>query len=161
MYLFQISNYDDPAVERETAELLHQRLEAESRRRCPAMWNAIDRIRTHAAKGPTREKRAVRCRIYGVFLLALGLLTLILGLTPPRITDVIIVGGRCSSFSSAQIVMPASSKRMVVLSFSQSTVRCSSSTFRASFLHDAGMRDDVLPRARANSSRPAAPAFGS
>lgn len=37
MYLFQISNYDDPAVDRETAELLHQRLEAESRRRCPAI----------------------------------------------------------------------------------------------------------------------------
>ena len=93
MYLFQISNYDDPAVDRETAELLHQRLEAESRRRCPAMWNAIDRIRTHAAKGPGREKRTVRCRIYGVFLLALGLLTLILGMMPPRTTDVIIVGG--------------------------------------------------------------------
>ena len=93
MYLFQISNYDDPAVDRETAELLHRRLEAESRRRCPAMWNAIDRIRTHAAKGPAREKRTVRCRIYGVFLLALGLLTLILGLMPPRTTDVIIVGG--------------------------------------------------------------------
>ena len=96
MYLFQISNYDDPAVERETAELLHQRLEAESRRRCPAMWNAIDRIRTHAAKGPkgpAREKRKVRYRVYGVFLLALGLLTLILGLMPPRTTDVIIVGG--------------------------------------------------------------------
>ena len=29
----------------------------------------------------------------GVFLLALGLLTLILGLMPPRTTDVIIVGG--------------------------------------------------------------------
>ena len=93
MYLFQISNYDDPAVDRETAELLHRHLEAESRRRCPAMWNAIDRIRTHAAKGPAREKRTVRCRIYGVFLLALGLLTLILGLMPPRTTDVIIVGG--------------------------------------------------------------------
>ena len=96
MYLFQISNYDDPAVDRETAELLHRHLEAESRRRCPAMWNAIDRIRTHAAKGPkgpAREKRKVRYRIYGVFLLALGLLTLILGLVPPRTTDVIIVGG--------------------------------------------------------------------
>ena len=93
MYLFQISNYDDPAVDRETAELLHRHLEAESRRRCPAMWNAIDRIRTHAAKGPARERRTVRCRIYGVFLLALGLLTLILGLMPPRTTDVIIVGG--------------------------------------------------------------------
>ena len=57
------------------------------------MWDAIDRIRTHAAKGPAREKRTVRCRIYGVFLLALGLLTLILGLMPPRTADVIIVGG--------------------------------------------------------------------
>ncbi len=93
MYLFQISNYDDPAVDRETAGLLHRHLEAESRRHCPAMWNAIDRIRTHAAKGPAREKQTVRCRIYGVFLLALGLLTLILGLMPPRTTDVIIVGG--------------------------------------------------------------------
>ena len=93
MCLFQISNYDDPAVDRETAELLHRHLEDESRRRCPAMWNAIDRIRTHAAKGPARERRTVRCRIYGVFLLALGLLTLILGLMPPRTTDVIIVGG--------------------------------------------------------------------
>ena len=93
MYLFQISNYDDSAVDRETAELLHRHLEAESRRRCPAMWNAIARIRTHAAKGPARERRTVRCRIYGVFLLALGLLTLILGLMPPRTTDVIIVGG--------------------------------------------------------------------
>ena len=63
MYLFQISNYDDPAVDRETAELLHQRLEAESRRRYPSIWNAIDRIRTHAAKGPGREKRTVRYRI--------------------------------------------------------------------------------------------------
>ena len=96
MYLFQISNYDDPAVDRETAELLRHRLDAESRRRCPAMWNAIDRIRTHAAKGPkgpAREKRKVRYRIYGVFLLALGLLTLILGLRPPKPTEVIIVGG--------------------------------------------------------------------
>ena len=92
MYLFQISNYDDPAVDRETAELLHRHLEAESRRRCPAMWNAIDRIRTHAAKGPAREKRTVRYRIYGLFLLALGLLTLILGLMPPKTTDVIIAG---------------------------------------------------------------------
>ena len=42
---------------------------------------------------PAHGKRTVRCRIYDVFLLALGLLTLILGLIPPRTTDVIIVGG--------------------------------------------------------------------
>ena len=50
-------------------------------------------IRDSAVKGPAREKQTVRCRIYGGFLLALGLLTLILGLMPPRTTDVIIVGG--------------------------------------------------------------------
>ena len=33
MYLFQISNYDNSAVDRETAELLHQRLETEGRER--------------------------------------------------------------------------------------------------------------------------------
>ena len=49
MYLFQISNYDDPAVDRETAELLHRRLEAESRRRCPAKKDpvGIRPLRTH------------------------------------------------------------------------------------------------------------------
>lgn len=108
MYLFQISNYDDPAVDRETAELLHRHLEAESRRRCPAMWNAIDRIRTHAAKGPARERRTVRCRIYGVFLLALGLLTLILGLMPPRTTDVNC--GRSRDYCRPAGVCPCSRK---------------------------------------------------
>ena len=34
MYLFQISNYDDPAVDRETAELLHQRLDGA----LPHLW---------------------------------------------------------------------------------------------------------------------------
>lgn len=110
MYLFQISNYDDPAVDRETAELLHRHLEAESRRHCPAMWNVIDRIRIHAAKGPTREKQTVRCRIYGVFLLALGLLTLILGLMPPRTTDVIIVGGAVIRRRPHQISLPLRSQ---------------------------------------------------
>ncbi len=43
----------------------------------------------------------MRYRIYGVFLLALGLLTLILGLMPPRTTDVIIVGGAVTRIKSA------------------------------------------------------------
>ena len=115
MYLFQISNYDDPAVDRETAELLHQRLEAESRRRCPAIWNAIDRIRTHAAKGPGREKRTVRCRIYGLFLLALGLLTLILGLMPPKTTDVIIAGAAAIIAGLLELPLFAEERRRAYL----------------------------------------------
>lgn len=92
MFLFQISNYDDPVLDAETEELLLQRSEAESRRRCPAMWNTTDRIRAHTAKGPGREKRTVRYRVYGSFLLALGLFALILGLLPPRNPALIVTG---------------------------------------------------------------------
>ena len=92
MFLFQISNYDDPVLDVETEELLRQRLEAESRRRCPAMWNITDRIRAHTAKGPGRKKRTVRYSVYGVFLLALGLFALILGLMSPRNPALIVAG---------------------------------------------------------------------
>ena len=51
------------------------------------MWDATDRIRTHTAKD------SARYRIYGVFLLALSLLTLLFGLMPPKTTAVIIAGG--------------------------------------------------------------------
>ena len=102
-------------MDRETAELLHQRLEAESRRRYPSIWNAIDRIRTHAAKGPGREKRTVRYRIYGLFLLALGLLTLILGLMPPKTTDVIIAGAARSLQACWSLPLFAEERRRAYL----------------------------------------------
>lgn len=68
------NNYDDSALDTETPKLLHQRLEEHSRRTVPWMWKVTDRLHAHAANGPGRETRRTRYRVYGVFLLALGVL---------------------------------------------------------------------------------------
>lgn len=83
MFLFQISNYDDPALDTEAPELLRQRLEEHSRRTVPWMWRVTDRLNAHAANGPGRETQQTRYRVYGVFLLALGVFALIPGLMEP------------------------------------------------------------------------------
>lgn len=92
MFLFQISGYDDLALDAETEELLRQRLEAHSRRVMPGMWKVTDSLNAYAAKGPGREKRRLRYRIYGVFLLALGVFALVPGLMEPR-PSLILAGG--------------------------------------------------------------------
>ena len=92
MFLFQISNYDDPALDTETPKLLHQRLEEHSRRTVPWMWKVTDRLNAHAANEPGRETRRTRYRVYGVFLLALGVFALIPGLMEPRMPALIGAG---------------------------------------------------------------------
>lgn len=92
MCLFQISSYDDPALDGEVEELLRQRLETHSRRTLPRMWKATDTLNNYADKGPGREKRQGRYRIYGVVLLALGVFVLVPGLAEPR-TPILILAG--------------------------------------------------------------------
>lgn len=91
-FLFRLSNYDDPALETETVELLCQRLEARSRQVMPGMWKVTDRLNARAAKGPGLEKRRRRYRIYGVVLIALGVFALVPGLMEPRIPGLIFAG---------------------------------------------------------------------
>lgn len=90
-FRFQISAYDAPALEAETAELLRRRLEAYSRRAVPGMWKVTDTLNARAAKGPGIGKR--RCRVYGVILIALGMFALVPGLMEPRIPSLILAGG--------------------------------------------------------------------
>lgn len=92
-FIFQISDYNDPALEAETAELLRQRLEAYSRQAAPGLWKATDKLNAYAAKGPGREKRRKRYCVYGAFLIALGIFTLVPGLTEPKIPSLIFAGG--------------------------------------------------------------------
>jgi len=89
-FVFHLSGYDAPGLEDETAELLHQRLEARSRAVVPGMWKVTDRLNARADKGP--EKRQGRRRIYGVILIALGVFALVPGLTEPRIPSLIGAG---------------------------------------------------------------------
>lgn len=91
MYLFRISNYDE-ALCAETEELLAKRLEAESRRRLPAVWKLTDGANAYAAAGAGRERRAPRYRIYGAILLALGVFALVPGLMEPQNPALIAAG---------------------------------------------------------------------
>lgn len=91
-FVFRITDYGDPALEAEAAELLRRRLEARSREVMPGMWRVTDRLNTRAAKGFGREKRR-RYRVYGVCLLVLGVLALIPGWMEPRIPSLIAAGG--------------------------------------------------------------------
>ena len=82
-FVFHLTDYTDPALEEETVRLLTQRLEAHSRKTMPGVWKATDSLNAYAAKGPGREKRRTRYRIYGVILIALGIFVLVPGLAEP------------------------------------------------------------------------------
>ncbi|MBD5149122.1 MAG: YcxB family protein [Oscillibacter sp.] len=97
-FVFHLSGYNDPALDGETVRLLVQRLEAHSRRAAPGIWAATDKLNAYAAKGPGREKRRTRYRVYGVLLLALGIFVLVPGLMEPR-TPVLIGAGLLAIFS--------------------------------------------------------------
>lgn len=92
MFLFQISNYEDPSLDDETAELLRQRLEAHSRSALPGMWKVTDRMNTYAKEGPGRKNRQGRYRVYAVVLFALGIFVLVPGLAEPRNPALIFAG---------------------------------------------------------------------
>lgn len=91
-FLFRLSNYDDPALETETAELLCQRLEARSRRVMPRMWRVTDRLNAHQADASAAAHRRKRYRLYGVLLLALGVFVLVPGLMEPGSPKLIFAG---------------------------------------------------------------------
>ena len=91
-FVFHLSNYYDPALDEETVQLLVRRLEARSRKAVPGVWAATDKLNAYAAKGPGREKRRTRCRVYGAILLALGIFVLVPGLMEPR-TPILIGAG--------------------------------------------------------------------
>ena len=51
MFLLQVSNYGNPALDTETPKLLHQRLEEHSRWTISWMWKVTVRLNAHVADG--------------------------------------------------------------------------------------------------------------
>lgn len=91
-FTFHISGYDDPALDGEAAQALEQRLAAYSRAVMPKMWSVTDKLNARAAKGPGRDARRKKNRIYGVLLLAMAVFVLVPGLTEPRIPALVCAG---------------------------------------------------------------------
>ena len=48
-FVFDLSSYDEPALDRETALLMEQRLEAYSRRSVPGLWELTDKLNNFIA----------------------------------------------------------------------------------------------------------------
>jgi len=110
-FIFHPSSYDDPALDRETVRLMEQRLEAASRSAVPKLWKATDRLNAYAAKGPGREKRVRRQRVYGIVLLALGIFVLVPGLIEPRQWDLILIGALSIPLGLFYLFLPQKSKK--------------------------------------------------
>ncbi len=91
-FVFRITDYEDSALEAETAELLRRRLEARSRNVMPGIWRVTDRLNACAAKGPGREERR-RYWVCGVILIVLGVFALVPGWMEPRTPSLIAAGG--------------------------------------------------------------------
>lgn len=89
-FVFQITNYDDPTMDAETAELLRQRLEARSREAAPGMWKVTDRLEAWAALAVKGHRR--RYALQGAALIALGVFALVPGLMEPRVPSLILIG---------------------------------------------------------------------
>lgn len=109
-FVFDLSSYDEPALDRETALLMEQRLEAYSRRSVPGLWELTDKLNNFTAVGPGRERRIRRYRIYGVILVLLGLFAMLPGLMEPRQWDVVLCGGLAMLVGVMNLLLPRKRK---------------------------------------------------
>ena len=92
-FVFRLSNYDASDLKQETARLLQQRVEAHSRQTLPKVWKVTDKLNSRKKASPEALARRRRLRrIYGVFLLILGVIALVPGLMKPRIPSLIGAG---------------------------------------------------------------------
>lgn len=92
-FVFHLSAYGEPDLESEAAELLRQRLEARSRQTLPGLWKVTDGLNARTVEDAAAARRRKRCRVCGVFLIALGIFVLVPGLMEPRIPGLIFTGG--------------------------------------------------------------------
>lgn len=104
-FLFQLSAYDDPALDKEEPQLMEQLLEARSRQAVPKVWAATDKLNAYAAKGPGPEKRMARRRVYGAVLLVLGVILLVPGLTDPQGLLVPLIAGTAGTLLGLSLLL--------------------------------------------------------
>lgn len=118
MFLFQITNYDDPGLDAEVEELLRQRLEARSRQAMPGLWNVTDRLNARFDKGS--EKPCARRCVFSILLLILGVFALIPGLMLRETPALVWSGGLaillgflelCLTRRKTPVKIPASCKK--------------------------------------------------
>ena len=86
-YLFELSPARDERLLPQLASALDKCAELSARKRLPALWKLVDRLRAGGeAPAEVLRRRRIRRRVYGGVLTAAGLFLLIPALVPPRET---------------------------------------------------------------------------
>lgn len=92
-FTFLLSPYEERGKS-QLFDALKKLAEMKSRKACPRMWAGIDKLDAiPKVSKSTSEKRRKRNKVYGAFLIILGLFALIPGVMAPKeLFDVLIVG---------------------------------------------------------------------
>lgn len=93
-FVFQISPCGKPNLVPQVSRALERHTELRSRKALPKLWTYTDRLNSRE-KAPVQSlhKRRVRCRIYGIALLLLGIFLLVPGMMEPQELFVPLVAG--------------------------------------------------------------------
>lgn len=96
-FVFQITVYDAEVLAPQVSQALEKRTELISRGRYPDMWKRIDKLNGGKASEQILKKQRVRNRMYGIFLLVMGLLLMIPGLMESKKLLVPLFVGACAT----------------------------------------------------------------
>lgn len=83
-YEFQISPYHDPSFVQQVSCALEKRTESVSREKYSKIWKITDSFHSKKVPEIVLKRRRFRYRIYGIFLLIMGVFLLVPGLMDPQ-----------------------------------------------------------------------------
>lgn len=84
-FIFETSKYDGVSFKPQVSKALEKRTELNSRKKYSKMWKFTDKMNSNEeASKEVLEKRRSRQKVYGIFLILLGLFALIPSLMEPK-----------------------------------------------------------------------------
>ena len=90
---FQISPYTDPSLVQQVSRALEKRTELRAREQFPKLWRITDNLNPkHEGKAVSNGRR-VRYRVYGILLIAMGVVLVVPGIMDPKHLLVPLVAG--------------------------------------------------------------------
>lgn len=92
-FVFQISPYSDASLVRQVSAALEKRTELYSRAKCPGLWRITDRLNRGRGARHISKGQRLRNRLYGIFLMGMGIILLVPGLMDPEGLTVPLIAG--------------------------------------------------------------------
>lgn len=97
-FVFVLTKYNDAPFKRQVSKALEKRTELVSRKEYPKMWKYIDKVNLkEKAPEEVLKKRRTRYKVYGAFLIFLGLFLLIPSLMKPKEMLIPLLAGAFSA----------------------------------------------------------------